>query len=476
MQVPPVKDSEMSDMLRSIPAIDDILHMEEVAGLRAAHPRFPWTRFLRERVEQFRSDVRAGRVADRGHDTRASIIESIRTEFGSLQRHGISRVINGTGVILHTNLGRAVLGKAVQDDIQRVIDGYVNLEFDLERGERGRRGERMHRLIRLATGAEASLVVNNNAAAVYLIANTYSPPGRVLISRGELVEIGGSFRLPTILGSAAETVVEIGTTNRTYIKDYGKYAGRGDILLKVHRSNYEIEGFAHEATLEEIVGCAHAAGAYAVYDLGSGALFDFDSAGLAGEEHVERVLQTGVDCITMSGDKLMGGVQAGIIVGSEEFISRLKANPLSRALRIDKIGIAAVESLFRLYLFAADPVSGIPVLSQTLGSVRALRSRAEEMVRKLRDRIAEDYTLAVVDDAAAIGGGSFARKEIDSIAVAIGCGSETKAVALARRMRTHPVPLIPRIKGMELRFNLRSIPPHDDSELLVQLETLLRKN
>lgn len=461
-------------MLRSIPAIDEILHLDEIEELRTAHPRFPWTRFIRQCVEQYRTRVQAGETFGAKPDTTAHLVEMIVTRLDALRVRGVRRVINGTGVILHTNLGRAVLGRAVKEDIENILDGYVNLEFDLDRGERGKRGEQMHRLIQLATGAEASMVVNNNAAAVYLVANTYSPPGRVLISRGELVEIGGSFRLPTILASAAETVIEIGTTNRTYIKDYEKHARQGDTLLKVHRSNYEIEGFAHEASLEEIVKCARDARAHSVYDLGSGALFDFGDAGLAGEEHVERVLETGVDCVTMSGDKLMGGVQAGIIVGSASFIAPLKANPLSRAVRIDKVGIAAVESLFRSYLFTADLIAEIPVLSQSLGSLEELNTRAHGIVERLRETVADSYSLSVVEDAAAIGGGSFAREEIRSIAIAIQCDSEKAAVSLARTMRSGNVPLVPRIRGNELRFNLRSIPPRDDLELSGQLEALLK--
>lgn len=461
-------------MLRSIPAIDEILHLDEIVELRAAHPRLPWTRFVRHCVDEFRARVQSDGPVDTGRDTAVQIVEIISSRLDALRIRGVRRVINGTGVILHTNLGRAVLGKSVKEDIESILDGYVNLEFDLERGERGKRGEQMHRLIQLATGAEASMVVNNNAAAVYLIANTYSPPGRVLISRGELVEIGGSFRLPTILASAAETVIEIGTTNRTYINDYAKHARLGDILLKVHRSNYEIEGFAHEASLEEIVQCAKTSRAHSVYDLGSGALFDFSEAGLAGEQQVERVLETGVDCVTMSGDKLMGGVQAGIIVGSAAFIAPLKANPLSRAVRIDKVGIAAVESLFRSYLFADDPVAEIPVLSQSLGALDELKARAHGIVDRVRETAAGSYSLSVVDDAAAIGGGSFARQEIQGIAVAIRCDSEKSAVSLSRTMRRHTVPLIPRIRGNELRFNLRSIPRADDAELGRQLAELLR--
>jgi L-seryl-tRNA(Ser) seleniumtransferase len=470
-----MNDTEKARLLRSIPAIDEILHLDEIVLLRSAHPRFPWTRFLRGCVDQFRALVKAGKIIGPAATPAELITEMIAARMEELKVRGVRRVINGTGVILHTNLGRAVLGRAVQEDIRSILDGYVNLEFDLERGERGKRGEQMHRLIQLATGAQASMVVNNNAAAVYLIANTFSPPGRVLISRGELVEIGGSFRLPTILASAANEVLEIGTTNRTYIKDYAKHARGGDVLLKVHRSNYEIEGFAHEASLQEIVECARAAGGYSVYDLGSGALFDFAGAGLAGEEQVERVLESGVDCVTMSGDKLLGGVQAGIIVGSASVIEALKANPLSRAVRIDKLGIAAVESLFRSYLFSADPGREIPVLEQSIGPLEELRIRAHAIIEPFAEAIDAAYTVSVVEDAAAIGGGSFARQEIAGIAVALTCESEKSAVAIARRMRQLSVPLIPRIRGRELRFNLRSMPQTDDAELGRQLELLLKK-
>ncbi|MBI4720127.1 MAG: L-seryl-tRNA(Sec) selenium transferase [Chitinivibrionia bacterium] len=460
-----MKSKDAAHVLRSIPSIDDLLQSAELAGLRSAHPHFPWTRFVRACVDDVRARILEDTTFDAAMSPPSQVAGIIAARFAALKEPGMKRVINGTGVILHTNLGRAVQGETVQDAIRGMLGSYVNLEFDLERGERGKRGEQMHRLIQLATGAEATMVVNNNAAAVYLIANTFSPPGRVLISRGELVEIGGSFRLPTILGRAAAEVIEVGTTNRTFAQDYAKVARPNDVIMKVHRSNYEIEGFAHEASLDELIACAKEAQCMCVCDLGSGALFDFASAGMPGEEQVERVIETGVDCVTMSGDKLLGGVQAGIIAGTAQFIRMLKENPLSRAVRIDKIGIAAVESLFRTYIFSAKPAADIPILAQTLESMEALRRRAAAVAEVIGGRIPDTFSVAVADDDAAVGGGSFARSSIPGVAVVVVCPSEKTAVALARSMRMNAVPLIARIRGNELRFNMRSVLPRDDADL-----------
>ncbi|MEE9269649.1 MAG: L-seryl-tRNA(Sec) selenium transferase [Candidatus Krumholzibacteria bacterium] len=467
-----MKHSTPKAALRSIPPVDDLLGADAVESLRAAHPRFPWTHLVRRVVEEFRAGHHGPLPAGRG-DAKKAIVEQVVCRARSLRTGGMRRVINGTGVILHTNLGRALLGQKVRAAISDAMDHYVNLELDLESGERSGRGERMLEMMCMATEAEAAMVVNNNAGAVYLVVSSVSPPGRVIVSRGELVEIGGSFRLPDILQRAASEVIEIGTTNRTYISDYEKFARPGDVFLRAHRSNYDIRGFTHETTIAELVALARRKECHVVYDLGSGSFFDFERAGIEGEEPVGDVLRSGIDCVTMSGDKLLGGVQAGIIVGRADFIRRLKQNPLRRALRIDKLTIAALQALLRVYLFESDPVGEVPVLHQATEDVAVLRSRAERLAAGLAPEARSAYRVSVHDDHAAIGGGTFAVKNVPSVALVISCGSEKEASTLARRMRGLPVPVLTRIKDKEVRLNFRTILESQDTDLQEAIAGLL---
>lgn len=458
--------------LRLIPAVDDILATAELEGLRRQHPTFPWTRLVRGAIARMR-DGRLGGLPNDRDAIRRTLVDAIRDDIERLRSGGLRRVINGTGVILHTNLGRAVLGAPLRAAIDEAAKHYLNLEVDLATGTRGHRAEVLSDLIALVAGAEDALVVNNNAAAVYLVVNTYSPPGRVLISRGELVEIGGSFRLPDILQRASLEMIEVGTTNRTYISDYAKVARPGDILLRAHRSNYDIQGFTHETRLGELVALAAERECHVVYDLGSGSLFDFDAAGIEGEERVGDIIADGVDCVTMSGDKLLGGVQAGIIVGSKNFLDRLKHNPLRRAVRVDKITIAALQSLMRTYLFAAEPATEVPMLAQTTTDVDALQERALSIVATLPPALCSAHNIEVVEDAAAIGGGSFAGRELPAVALALRCDSAGDAQDLARRLRCASISVMSRIKDNEIRINLRSVLPHDDGDLRATLFSVL---
>jgi L-seryl-tRNA(Ser) seleniumtransferase len=341
----------------------------------------------------------------------------------------------------------------------------MSLEVDLDSGRRGKRAPTLNQLAALATGGEAAMVVNNNAAAVYLVVSTFSPPGRVIVSRGELVEIGGSFRLPEILRDAASQVIEVGTTNRTYAEDYAEHAADGDILLKVHKSNYAIEGFVSEATYADLVRVAERANCRVVYDLGSGAIFDYRSAGVGGDERIGEVLDAGVDCVTMSGDKLLGGVQAGIIAGKAGFMAPIRNNPLRRAVRIDKLTVAAMQAILRQYLFAPDPVEQVPVLQQVLTDAESIRARAESVAGAVAKSVGGGVEVDVAEDDAAVGGGSWSSEVVRSFAVRIRCPNEKAAVALARMMRVGDRPVVPRVKGSEVRVNMRTVMPYEDDEL-----------
>jgi L-seryl-tRNA(Ser) seleniumtransferase len=451
-------------LLRNIPPVDDILDASALAIERARHPSFPWTRLVREVIDDLRQG-RLGELPDEREGMREVIVSAVQNRLTRLRTGGMRRIINGTGVILHTNLGRAVLGPVIHDAIKDAVHHYLSLEIDLDTGKRGHRAEVLADLVAYVTGAEAATVVNNNAAAVYLVINSYSPPGRVLISRGELVEIGGSFRLPDILQRASLEMVEVGTTNRTYIDDFAKVARPGDILMRAHRSNYDIRGFTHDTNLDDLVALAAERECHVVYDLGSGSFYDFAAAGIAGEEHVRDVLARGVDCVTMSGDKLLGGVQAGFIVGSRKFLDRLRENPLRRAVRIDKITIAALQSLMRTYLFSDDAAARVPMLRQATDAKDVLRERAARVLGDLQQAVDPHYGLCVEDDEAAIGGGSFSGRKLDSVALVVRCRDEREAVTLAGNLRRADVPILTRIKGSEVRINLRTVLPEEDVEL-----------
>jgi L-seryl-tRNA(Ser) seleniumtransferase len=462
-----MSDDTPQNALRAIPPVDDVLSHPDLAPLRNRHPRFPWTRLVRSVLQDYRSLSQPpdGVDATDRDSVRAWALSQIVRQTRELERGGQRRIINGTGVILHTNLGRAVVGPGARSAVEEALGHYVNLEIDMASGRRSKRAQTLNRLAALATGAESAMVVNNNAAAVYLVVGSFSPPGRVIVSRGELVEIGGSFRLPEILRHAAAEVVEVGTTNRTYAQDYADVAAAGDILLKVHKSNYAIEGFVSEASYADLVAVAAEAGCHLVYDLGSGAVFDYRSAGVGTDDRVEDVLGAGVDCVTMSADKLLGGVQAGIIAGKAEFLERMRSNPLRRAVRIDKLTVAALQDILRRYLFDPDPVVSVPVLGQVLADVDTVRERARAVAARVVGTLGAGARVDVADDDSAVGGGSWSSESVPSAAVRVTCSDEKTAVKLARRMRLNETPVVPRVKGCEVRVNMRSVMPYEDEEL-----------
>ncbi len=458
------------EFLRAIPSVDEVLSHPAFVNWRQAHPRFPWARLVRLLLEEVR-----GGASGAGPDRAALVAWTVARAGERIERlrlGGQTPVLNGTGVVLHTNLGRAVIGERAAQAALRAMRGYVSLEVDVESGERSHRAQTLEELLCLLTGAEAAMVVNNNAAAIYLVASSFSPPGRVIVSRGELVEIGGSFRLPEILRDAAAEVIEIGTTNRTYAADYERVARADDVLLKVHKSNYEIAGFAHEASLAEIVAVARERACHAVFDMGSGAFFDFAGAGLSADRDAAAVMASGVDAITMSGDKLLGGLQAGIVAGTRAFVDRLKQNPLRRAVRVDKVTVAALQEIVRSYLFGEDPRRDNPSLAMITGGVSA-HERAQGVAERVSPAAGPGFRVSVAADDAVVGGGSLSGATIPSAALVIGCAGEREATRLARALRMRPLPLFARVRGDEVRINMTTILSSEDADVVrALLETM----
>jgi L-seryl-tRNA(Ser) seleniumtransferase len=370
-------------------------------------------------------------------------------------------VINASGVIIQTNLGRAPLSAAALAAMARVGAGYANLEYDLEAGERGSRHVHLEALLRRLTGAEAALAVNNNAAAIYLALTALAVGREVIVSRGQAVEIGGGFRIPDVLRQSGATLVEVGTTNRTYARDYAAaISERTALLLRVHTSNFRLLGFVHETGLAELAELGRARGVPLLDDLGSGTLLPTAPYGLAAEPTVPESVAAGADLVTFSGDKLLGGPQAGLIVGRKELVDQLKRHPLARALRLDKTTIAGLEATLLSYL-RGRAAEEIPVWRMIAAPQEALRARADSLAARLARAGAE---AAVAACASAVGGGSLPGETLPSLALALSPGPGG-ADELARRLRAGDPAVVARIAEGRLTFDLRTVLPEQDDAL-----------
>jgi L-seryl-tRNA(Ser) seleniumtransferase len=370
-------------------------------------------------------------------------------------------VINGTGVILHTNLGRAPLADSALDAMASVARGYANLEYDLEAGSRGSRYDHCTDLLRELTGAGGALVSNNGAAALVLALRTMAFGRAVLVSRGELVEIGGGFRIPEILESAGATLSEVGSTNRTRLEDYRAGAAKSDpaLILKVHRSNFRITGFTEEASLGELVGLGAELGVPVVYDLGSGLLADPERLGLPREPGPAESLAVGADIVAFSGDKLLGGPQAGILLGKAEWVDQMRKNPWCRAVRVDKTALAGLEATLRLYRDPETALREIPVLAMLSASLEVLRERAEMMAASISGA---GVAGEVIETTSVVGGGTYPGVELESCGVRVD-SREEGADPLAARLRGACVPLVGRVENGAFWIDLRTVLPWQDT-------------
>ncbi|HEX8851491.1 MAG TPA: L-seryl-tRNA(Sec) selenium transferase [Gemmatimonadaceae bacterium] len=446
-----------ADPRRALPSVGSLLESEALRPLLAAEPRALVTDAVRDVIEAARRDPSAAPGSDEQWTHAVERAVELR------RRPSLRRVINATGVVLHTNLGRAPLAAAARAAIATIADGFSNLEYDLERGARGSRHVHAVSLLRELTGAEDALVVNNCAAALVLALGELSPGREAIVSRGELVEIGGSFRVPEIVAKSGATIVEVGTTNRTHLDDYRRAINpRTGAILKVHRGNFAIEGFVAEVGVRELVPVAREVGVPIVHDLGSGLLIPLDAFGLSGEITARDALRAGASLVTMSGDKLLGGPQAGIIVGERALIARLRANPLARALRVDKLTFAALEATLALYRDPARAVREIPALAMLTAPLARVRERAQAIATRA------GRGTRVVDSVATVGGGAFPTARIPSAAIALAGDAE----ALAARLRAAQMPVVGRIEDATLLLDLRSVPEEDDARLSAALEDL----
>jgi L-seryl-tRNA(Ser) seleniumtransferase len=399
-----------------------------------------------------------------------SLLARARERLAQVEMDELVGVLNGTGILLHTNLGRAPLAREALDAAAAVSGGYSNLEFDLEGGTRGSRYARVSTLLRETTGAEDALVVNNCAAAVLLVLDTFGKGREVVVSRNQLVEIGGGFRLPDVLARSGATLVEVGTTNKVYLRDFERALGANTaLLMRSHTSNYRIEGFTADVAAADLAALAKRVGVLSVEDLGGGALVDLTRYGLPHERTVPEAVADGIDLVAFSGDKLLGGPQCGIVVGRSAAIARLRANPLLRALRVDKATLAALGATLRIYV--GGDIEKIPFYAMLALTRDALVARASDVVASI-DTHAADRRVRHLETVAFAGGGSAPLAALPSYGIAFARGGAS-ANAVARTLRTHSPRVVARVEGDETIVDLRTIPAHHDGELVAAVRAVL---
>ncbi|MDA8334266.1 MAG: L-seryl-tRNA(Sec) selenium transferase [Peptococcaceae bacterium] len=450
--------------LRALPPVDEVLR--RAAPDLAACPRVLAREAARRAVEEMRGRLAAGRETGDREDLAGRAVRLTLEYAAGLSRPHLRRVINATGVVLHTNLGRSPLAEEALAAVTRVAGGYANLELDLGTGRRGSRYQAVEGILTRLTGAQSALVVNNNAAAVLLALGTLAAGREVVVSRGQLVEIGGSFRIPDVMAASGAVLVEAGTTNKTYRADYERACGeRTALLLQVHTSNYRVVGFVHETTTLELVELGRERGLPVMCDLGSGCLADLAAYQLPGEPTVSEVVAAGADVVTFSGDKLLGGPQAGIIVGRRDLLERMKKNPLTRALRIDKMTAAALEATLRVYLDPERALAAIPVLRMLTMDRETLRGLAGGLAAAISRRTGPGR-VALVEGISRVGGGALPLAELPAVLVELtppGVG----AAEMQRRLREGPVPVMVRVQEDRVLFDPRTLLP-GDGELLAE--------
>jgi L-seryl-tRNA(Ser) seleniumtransferase len=466
-----------NDLLRQLPSIDRLILSDEAKVLIDQYNRQQVVETARLVLQHLRTEIIDSQEKDFPslNITHESVIEAIKVQLQMKFSFSLKEAINASGVILHTGLGRAVIPQEALKNINRVTEGYCTLATDLETGQRGHRDSHLNKLLCDLTGAQAATVVNNNAAATMLILNTVAKGKEVILSRGQLVEIGGSFRMPEIMAVSGAILKEVGTTNKTHLRDYEEAIGENTgAIMRVHHSNYRIQGFAEEPSIEELAKLAQSYNLIIIDDLGSGALVNLSQFGLENEPLIKTSIQAGADVSCFSGDKLIGGPQSGIIVGKTAVVKKIKKNPLARALRVDKMTIAGLEATLQLFLTPEKLTQAHPVYRMMALSLEELNKRALRLQKILRAELKEEAKISVGDGESQVGSGSVPTEMIPTRVLKVRPISES-VDNLGRKLRHSNPPIFPRVQKDFVLFDLRTIQKHQDKTVATALVSILKK-
>ncbi len=463
--------SDRRALLRTLPAIDRLLGSSLLKELEENQPHM----LIREAAQQVVDDLRQ-QLLDEQASLPAleieAVAERVAAQVALMAKPSLRKVINVTGTLLHTNLGRAPLCNEALQAIKDVAQGYSNLEYDLEAGKRGKRFTHVEDLICKLTGGEAATAVNNNAGAVMLALAALSGGKSAIVSRGELIEIGGSFRIPDIMAASGVELVEVGTTNKTHLKDYADAINKETaLILKVHTSNYRILGFTEAVSGEELAELAHQQNIPVLEDLGSGLLMDLTPYGLPREPTVREALKTGIDLVTFSGDKLLGGPQAGIIVGNKDVIDKVRKHPMARALRIDKLTLAALEATLRLYLDPKKALEQVPTLRMLSLPVEELQRRCDNLLPRMVTHLGDSADCTVIETTATVGGGALPLAELPGCVIAL-APKQISLNELTTRLRSCEPAVLGRIQDNRFLIDPRTLNQNDEDLLLKALQQI----
>jgi len=449
--------SSKQEALSRLPSVDEVLKSTSGKDLLSRYPRRFVLNAIRDVINMRRMEILKGVTKDVSHE---DLVRQIGTKVRHLSSYSLRPVINATGIVVHTNLGRAVLPEKAIEHVVNIAGGYSNLEYDLDEGRRGKRYTHIKNLLREITGAEDGIAVNNNAAAVLICLNSMAKDREVIVSRGELVEIGGSFRVPDVMAFSGAVLREVGTTNKTHLYDYEKaISERTALILKVHKSNFKVIGFTEEVPVERLAALGMSRDIPVMYDLGSGCLIDLTPWGIHSEPSVQEILKCRIDVVTFSGDKLLGGPQAGMILGKKDLIERIQKNPLARAVRIDKLTLAALEATLMEYVDIEKVREVIPTIRMLLEDLDVIKRRAKRIASLLKRDI-HNASVEVVSDSSQAGGGAIPGMDLPTYAVAI-LPERISVNDLDERLRKGEPPTIARIKEGFLLLDARTIHPYE---------------
>ncbi len=450
--------NENRPLFAKIPSVDRLLMTKTMKEVLGSYPKTLVLKAINHILDGLRAKIKRGDIVEEGSDlSLESVSSQVVKRLEVISRPSLRPLINATGIVVHTNLGRSILADSALKKFKPIGGGYSNLEYDLDKGKRGSRYVHVEEILKELTSAEAAMVVNNNAAAVLISLETLAKGGEVIVSRGQLVEIGGSFRIPDVMRKSGAKMVEVGTTNKTHLWDYEEVIGpETALLLKVHKSNYSIVGFSEDVPLPELVKLGRRYGITVMEDLGSGCFIDFSRYGVVKEPTVQEVLSQGVDLVTFSGDKLLGGPQNGIILGRKNLIEAIKKNPLNRAVRIDKLTLLALEETLRIYRDENNAVKAIPTLRMICEPYRSLKKKAEWLIKLIGKLETGNFSFELVDGNSRPGGGALPLSELPSRLLCLVPG-KMSSHSMEVWLRSYDPPVIARVENERVLLDVRTI-------------------